>query len=246
MCHGTQDWVDVLPVVLLGLRTSFKKDLRATAAELVYGTTLRLPGEFFLSDEPANDPQIFLKPFRERIRRVRSEPAAHHSKARAFAHRTLHSCTHVFVRVGGSSGPLCQPYKGPFEVLERVSDSVLCVNVNGKPSTISTERLKPAFFEATQQTDIAPTMEGNNDSQSPISNQPKTYLSRKRICFTTSFPPRCCYSSHPIPTAPNCMTASNCSQGYESQEPPRQAHLQQPVCRLDLQIVRALSLMSTV
>ncbi|XP_043500950.1 uncharacterized protein LOC122523340 [Polistes fuscatus] len=168
------------------LRTSFKEDLRATAAELVYGTTLRLPGEYFLSDEPANDPQIFLEPFRERIRRVRSAPAAHHSKARAFAHRTLHFCTHVFVRVGGSLGPLCQPYEGPFEVLERISDTVFRVNVNGKPSTISTERLKPAFFEATEQTDITPTMEDNNDSQSPISNQPKTYLPRKRIRFTIS------------------------------------------------------------
>lgn len=183
MCYGTQDWVDVLPVVLLGLRTSFKEDLRATAAELVYGTTLRLPGEYFFSDELANGPQIFLEPLREKMRRVRSAPAAHHSKDRAFSHKTLHSCTHVFVRVGGSSERLCQPYEGPFEVLERISDSVFRVNFNGKPST---ERHKPAFFEATEQTDIPPTMEGNNDSQSPISNLPKTYFSRKKIRFTTS------------------------------------------------------------
>ncbi|XP_043486016.1 uncharacterized protein LOC122513668 [Polistes fuscatus] len=111
MCYGTQDWVDVLPVVLLGLRTSFKEDLRATAAELVYGTTLRLPGEYFFSDELANGPQIFLEPLREKMRPVWSAPAAYHSKDRAFSHKTLHSCTHVFVRVGGSSERLCQPYE---------------------------------------------------------------------------------------------------------------------------------------
>ncbi|KAI4476090.1 hypothetical protein M0804_013886 [Polistes exclamans] len=117
------------------------------------------------------------------MRRVRSAPAAHHSKAKAFAHKTLHSCTHVFVRVGGSSGPLCQPYEGPFEVLERISDSVFRVSVNGKLSTISTERLKPAFFEAIEQMDTTPTMEGNNDSQSPISNQPKTVPSMSTNSF---------------------------------------------------------------
>ena len=38
-----------LPLVLLGICTTIKQDLKCTAAELVYGTTLRLPGEFFTS-----------------------------------------------------------------------------------------------------------------------------------------------------------------------------------------------------
>ena len=39
-------WMDALPLVLLGIRTSLKEDISTTAAEMVYGTTLRLPGEF--------------------------------------------------------------------------------------------------------------------------------------------------------------------------------------------------------
>jgi len=38
MCHGTKDWTNVLPMVLLGLRNSFKDDIKAFAAEMVYGT----------------------------------------------------------------------------------------------------------------------------------------------------------------------------------------------------------------
>ncbi|XP_026471383.1 protein NYNRIN-like [Ctenocephalides felis] len=38
-------WIKVLPVVLLGLRSSYKEDLKASSAEMVYKTTLRLPGE---------------------------------------------------------------------------------------------------------------------------------------------------------------------------------------------------------
>ena len=37
-------WIDALPLVLLGLRSALKEDIAATAAEMVYGTTLRLPG----------------------------------------------------------------------------------------------------------------------------------------------------------------------------------------------------------
>ena len=38
-------WRELLPLVLLGIRASVKEDLGCTASELVYGTTLRLPGQ---------------------------------------------------------------------------------------------------------------------------------------------------------------------------------------------------------
>ena len=40
-------WTEALPMVLLGIRTSLKHDIGCCAAELVYGTTLRLAGDFF-------------------------------------------------------------------------------------------------------------------------------------------------------------------------------------------------------
>jgi cleavage and polyadenylation specificity factor subunit 1 len=35
MCHADQQWTEALPLVLLGIRTAFKKDLQASVAELV-------------------------------------------------------------------------------------------------------------------------------------------------------------------------------------------------------------------
>ena len=55
-------WMTSLPLILLGIRTSFKQDLNATTAEMVYGSTLLLPGEFF-TPAPAtslSDPYAFL------------------------------------------------------------------------------------------------------------------------------------------------------------------------------------------
>ncbi|GFY62684.1 pol polyprotein [Trichonephila inaurata madagascariensis] len=46
MAHATPRWTQVLPFVLLGLRFVIKEDIKATAAELVYGTTIRLPSDF--------------------------------------------------------------------------------------------------------------------------------------------------------------------------------------------------------
>ena len=41
--------------MLLGIRTAIKEDLQCTAAELVYGVSLRLPGEYF-SPSFSHDP----------------------------------------------------------------------------------------------------------------------------------------------------------------------------------------------
>ncbi|GFV52589.1 hypothetical protein TNCV_4303721 [Trichonephila clavipes] len=43
------------PIILLGLRASLKEDILWTPAELVFGTTIRLPGEMFDSSKPDDD-----------------------------------------------------------------------------------------------------------------------------------------------------------------------------------------------
>ncbi|XP_049861636.1 protein NYNRIN-like [Schistocerca gregaria] len=71
-CHATPNWTERLPIVLLGLRTSFKSDQKATVAELVYGQTLRLPGEFLrsIADDTITASE-FATRLREHIRQLR-------------------------------------------------------------------------------------------------------------------------------------------------------------------------------
>ncbi|GFU27692.1 hypothetical protein TNCV_515871 [Trichonephila clavipes] len=45
MAHENIKWTETLPAVLLGLRVAVKSDINASSAELVYGVSLRLPGE---------------------------------------------------------------------------------------------------------------------------------------------------------------------------------------------------------
>ena len=48
-------WTKALPMVLLGIRTTLKQNLKCTTAEMVYGTTLRIPTEFFSHSAVHND-----------------------------------------------------------------------------------------------------------------------------------------------------------------------------------------------
>ncbi|GBM99469.1 Retrovirus-related Pol polyprotein from transposon 412, partial [Araneus ventricosus] len=41
--HENEKWSELIPIILLGIRTAVKEDLQSSCSELVYGTTLRLP-----------------------------------------------------------------------------------------------------------------------------------------------------------------------------------------------------------
>ncbi|GAB1867353.1 hypothetical protein CAJAP_08432 [Camponotus japonicus] len=145
--HETSDWVKVLPVVMLGLRTALKEDIGTSAAELVYGAQLKLPGEYSIQEEPSQDPFPFLEHLRQAMRSIRPQQTAHHTRPRIFVHKDLHTCTHVFLRVDSVRRPLDQPYEGFYAVLERISDLCFRIDVRGQPTDVSVDRLKPAFLE---------------------------------------------------------------------------------------------------
>lgn len=109
MCHQNNQWTKVLPTVLLGLRSCYKEDLKASPAEYLYGTTLRVPGEFFTHEDPPQDPNFFLEDFRVHMRNVKPAPAAHHCRQRTFCYKNLATCSHVFLRLDYVKRPLEQP-----------------------------------------------------------------------------------------------------------------------------------------
>lgn len=150
-CHNDQRWGDCLSTVLLGLRTCYKDDIKSSAAEMLYGMPLKIPGEFFTEDEPPNDPEFFIEKHREIMRRFRPRPTAHHIKQATFVHTDLHTCTHVFIREDAVKKPLQPPYSGPYQVIDRLNDRLFTIDVNGRAVTITTERLKPAYLHNHQE-----------------------------------------------------------------------------------------------
>ena len=110
MCSPHTPWPDLLPVVLLGLRTAYKEDLQASPAEMLYGMSLRLPGEFFVTNSTSASPRDFVGSLRQLFSDVKAVPASRHSKQHPFVFKDLQNCTHVFKRVDSIRKPLEPPY----------------------------------------------------------------------------------------------------------------------------------------
>ena len=164
-------WIDSLPIVLLGVRTQLKDDLHCTSAELVYGTTLRLPGEFFDESkaEATPDPTCYVTRLRNVMYHLQATPVRKQKATNVYVSPTLKSCSHVFIRHDAVRKPLQKPYDGPYKVLKR-TDKHFTIDINGHNEVVSIDRLKPAFHEdsSTQQS-LIPLPEATEKEPSPAS-----------------------------------------------------------------------------
>lgn len=89
-CHEGQSWIEALPLVLLGMRSAHKDDLKASSAELLYGETLRLPGEFFdKTDSISTDLTDFGTRLRKNMSEIRPVPATRHCNKNIFIYKDL-------------------------------------------------------------------------------------------------------------------------------------------------------------
>jgi len=132
MCNRGTPWPELLPTVLLGLRTCFKEDIKSSVSEMVYGTPIRLLNEFFTDLDDTVDPTSFLSIFREHTQKVRPTSTAHHIKQKMFVLKGIDKCTHVFLRTDAVKQPLEGPYTGPHEIVRRENDRVFTIRLNGQ------------------------------------------------------------------------------------------------------------------
>ena len=146
------NWVDALPWVLLGIRSTPKKDLKCSSAELVYGTPLKVPGDvFFPSTSTLSFDNLFLTWLKEKIAAdYQSQQISRHSNNIASFPKSLWTRDFVFVRRDAYGPPLTPPYDGPFRVLER-GEKFFILDIDGRGDSVSVDRLKPAHIDSNKQ-----------------------------------------------------------------------------------------------
>jgi len=111
----------------------------------VYGSPLRLPGEFFapyLSE--CTDVTDFTSRLKVHIGKLRPISASWHAAPSTFIFKDLATTSHVFLWHGALRGALQAPYVGPYRVLHR-GDKTYTIEVQGAAKTVSIDRLKPAY-----------------------------------------------------------------------------------------------------
>ncbi|UYV75534.1 hypothetical protein LAZ67_13000536 [Cordylochernes scorpioides] len=143
--HNYIRWTERLPSVLLGLRSSIYGSSEVSIAQMVFGKTIRLPGEFFQDSQQTRDRDDLIKNLQKGMSSLQPMKSRINRNSNVFIHKDLQSCSHVFIRKDRVKKPLEPAYEGPFKVLKRTV-KYLTVMVKGKEDNVSLDRLKPAYI----------------------------------------------------------------------------------------------------
>lgn len=146
-CVGqAEDWSSLLPLVLLALRTTPREDLKCSPAEMLYGQTLRVPGELFTASDDINyNPSEFVDKLRQHFETVRSPETRIHQSHTTYVPTRLDTCSHVFVLVKSVKPSLASTYTGPYLVIRKLRKAFVIQRGN-KQVTVSIDHLKPAYM----------------------------------------------------------------------------------------------------
>ena len=149
-CAGRSSgsWSRALPWVMLGLRSAPRPDTAASAAEIVFGTPLRVPGLCF------QDEQSPPRSAAAQLDQARSNAASftprildlRKFKDSPFVAKALRTASFVYVRDDRLGKPTLAPrYFGPFPVKEKLWDSnTFVLDMGKKTDSVSISRLKAA------------------------------------------------------------------------------------------------------
>ena len=105
-------WTEHLPLVRRGIRATVKEDVGCTPAELVYGTTLRLPGQMVAPSSATDplDPTNYVHRLKRHMANL-SSAGTRRQNAKSYIPKVLDECTHVFFRQDHVQKPLQPPEK---------------------------------------------------------------------------------------------------------------------------------------
>ena len=146
-----EQWYWKLPCTLLAIRTTLKPDINASPADIVFGEGLPVPGDLLPGEATENaaeqaQRERLLDNLRLEVARVQPKPTSAHRRPAVYVPEDLRTATHVFVRRGGVQPAFCNPYIGPYKVVDRHETSFR-IAIPGAPSeNVNISRLKPAIM----------------------------------------------------------------------------------------------------
>jgi transposase InsO family protein len=109
------DWYSHLPWVMLGLRAAPRENSGVSAAELVFGAPLALPGPIFNAAEPP--PEFFIRQLQAGVPCVAPLPQQPSSAVDQAS--SLQAAAYVYVRALPAAKGLSPVYRGPYQVIKR-------------------------------------------------------------------------------------------------------------------------------
>ncbi|KAF8791609.1 hypothetical protein HNY73_006450 [Argiope bruennichi] len=127
------------------VRYPSKPKRRLSPAELLYGESLRLSGEFFRSCKTSPAITEFIRLLKTNIQILQPVPASNLTKQKGILHKDLAITTQAFVRRDSIRRTLEQPYNEPYKVLSR-TEKVFTLDMHGQKRTVTIDRLKFVYI----------------------------------------------------------------------------------------------------
>ena len=193
MVHETPNpWTTTLPTVSLGIRSVVKETLCRWAAEMTYGMTLHLPGDF--TENYTVDANTDFENYSNRLRvamsRLRVSPPRDTNQKDTFQYKELDtSFLRMMCRRITIGPPLTSPYDGPYKVVAR-NGHVFKVLIKGKVETGTADRVKPGHIErmAENEQPRQSTVMSKTTAKRPTAkfHEPQTALVGKRSTTTST------------------------------------------------------------
>jgi len=137
------NWMNQLPWVMLGLRVSPALASGISPAQVLFGRTLSVPGQFLPTTEVQEPHPDFLTSLQNTLTRI-PPPPVWNRQQKVHTPSTLKAGGYCFLRNEGKTG-LELPYRGPYR-LERLTAKKGTINMDGDLVLVSIDRLKPAVY----------------------------------------------------------------------------------------------------
>ncbi|GFS75762.1 retrovirus-related Pol polyprotein from transposon 412 [Nephila pilipes] len=139
-------WTEILPTVLLALRSALKEDIMVTCSLLAYGTTLRLTYDLVASGSIDQNPNsTYVTNLIQAIRSLNPVSTAHHSSSKTCVNLSLKIYSHIFLGPDKVNSPLAPSYTVPHLVISR-TDKNFTIDLNGKQNTVAIDHIKFAYL----------------------------------------------------------------------------------------------------
>ena len=142
--YESHNWIDKLPLVLLGMRSSFKEEIQASPSEMMYGCAIKLPIDLLVYQDKSDVRQESYVENLKRSMQLVTPPKTRIPEQKGYIDPKLPLSTHVFVKVENKKG-LMPNYKGPFKVIAK-NDKYFTIQLEDKIDTVSIDRLKTAHL----------------------------------------------------------------------------------------------------
>ena len=186
-----QNWLDALPIVLLGLR-SIPNDSGLSPFTALTGNHILMPRPIVSDVHSPLSHDIIKKISIEmsKLDLMNLSDGRLHAKPKSFIPKELKTCSHVWLRTDRVRRPLEAPYSGPYLVKERHEKHFAIELFNGTLQSVSIERLKPAIMPTASNPVLPPPEKKpcttNSFSDQERANQTKT--AEKNVRQDTNIP----------------------------------------------------------